>query len=413
VYPFYQVPGIEACEKKRYPAKKMNGLLVESNNKYTKKLPLFSMRSGKKKDELGYAEAARWLIYLLNFDDAALKPKSKMCHTANLGVVVAKGDSLFETLMLNLTLLQDGMKSWGEAKPLWERQKFSFEEFKERPAPVPDNQPELLTLQCRSVLLHREDKVVTSYTEFAGKYISEESAFEEQMTFWTEQKKNGVVGVYPKAHDQSRQMWRDFSVLLGRNEKAPKPGVVAWITMLQSKNLLPKGKFVSLGIVGIKYGEKSCGVSDEFSDTLQIHANLLDDLGKAWQEHIKNEIERCDKLAKAAGELGYGLNMAAGGNDKSAKQARQRAKEQAYYRLDIPFRQWLLQVDPEQDTEQQNACRMTWRDMSLKIVRNLGKEMADQAGNTAIVGRVDPEKRHHSAPEAFNSFLIRLKRIDQ
>jgi CRISPR system Cascade subunit CasA len=105
--------------------------------------------------------------------------------------------------------------------------------------------------------------------------------------------------------------------------------------------------------------------------------------------------------------------MAAGGNDKSAKQARQRAKEQAYYRLDIPFRQWLLQVDPEQDTEQQNACRMTWRDMSLKIVRNLGKEMADQAGNTAIVGRVDPEKRHHSAPEAFNSFLIRLKRIDQ
>lgn len=46
-YPFYQVPGITGTNN---PAKKMNGELVESNNK----IQLFSMRSGRKKDELKF-----------------------------------------------------------------------------------------------------------------------------------------------------------------------------------------------------------------------------------------------------------------------------------------------------------------------------------------------------------------------
>ena len=104
----------------------MNGEVVESNNK----IQLFSMRSGKEKNELRYDEAARWLIYLQAFDDtAAKKPSPKLCLVGSIGIITVKGDSLFETLMLNLTLLKDGQELWGEAKPSWERKKPSTQKL--------------------------------------------------------------------------------------------------------------------------------------------------------------------------------------------------------------------------------------------------------------------------------------------
>ena len=180
-YPFYQVPEIQGTEN---PVKKMNGEVVESNNK----IQLFSMRSGKEKNELRYDEAARWLIYLQAFDDtAAKKPSPKLCLVGSIGIITVKGDSLFETLMLNLTLLKDGQELWGEAKPSWERKKPSTQKLEE--IPIPDNQAELLSLQCRRILLHREGDIVVGYTEAAGEYIEKESAFVEQMTFWSLKKK--------------------------------------------------------------------------------------------------------------------------------------------------------------------------------------------------------------------------------
>lgn len=403
-YPFYQVPGIEGTSN---PAKKMNGAIVESSNK----IQLFSMRSGRKKEELSYDEAARWLVYLQAFDDtAAKKPSPKLCLTGSIGIVAIKGDTFFDTLMLNLTLLKDGKELWGEARPAWEREKPFTEKLKE--IPIPDNQPELLTLQCRRVILHRKNNAVVGYTEAAGEYIERESAFSEQMTFWTTRKKGKELeAIYPKTHSKTRQLWRDFSVLLG-SSGIKSPGVIDWVTMLQNKKTFSKEQFFTFKIVGIEYGSMTCGVVDEFSDSLEMHASLLDDLGVKWQRNIAEEVERCDKLAGLVGILGQNLEKAVGGDGISGNE---RAKEQAYYRLDVPFRQWLLYVDPEEDLDKQDQHLMKWRDISLSIIRNLGYELVEQAGNAAIVGRVVKEKekskeydRHYSAPEALNYFLYEL-----
>lgn len=406
-YPFYQVPEIQGTEN---PAKKMNGAVVESSNK----IQLFSMRSGKKKNELKYDEAARWLIYLQAFDDTAAKrPSPKLCFTGSIGIVTAKGNSLFETLMLNLTLLKDGQELWGEAKPSWERDQPSKEKLKE--IPIPDNQAELLSLQCRRVLLHREDEVVTGYTEAAGEYIEKESAFVEQMTFWSVKRKGKNVEQYfPRQHDSSRQMWRDFSVLLGNSGRMP--GIVSWVAKIQNKSIFLKSRFVKFKIVGVEYGSMTCGVVDEFSDSLEFHASVLDDLGQKWRTIIMNEIERCDRLALIVGKLGRDLEKAVGGDGISVEK---RTKEQAYYRLDIPFRQWLLQVDPEQNLEEQKLYRMEWKRISYTIIKNLGEELVNQAGSMAVTGRTVKEKinkkeveRHYSAPEAFNYFLYQLSQCD-
>lgn len=40
-----------------------------------------------------------------------------------MGLIAAVGDNLFQTLMLNLTLLKNGRSLWeGEDKPIWERE---------------------------------------------------------------------------------------------------------------------------------------------------------------------------------------------------------------------------------------------------------------------------------------------------
>lgn len=406
-YPFYQVPGIEGTIN---PAKKMNGALVESNNK----VQLFSMKNGKEKEVLSYDEAARWLVYLQAFGDtAAKKPSPKLCWVGGLGVVAAKGETLFETLMLNLTLLKDGNYLWKEPKPAWERKKPAVEKLKE--IPQPNNQPEILSMQCRRVLLLREDDKVNSFVEAAGEYLEKESAFSEQMTFWTKKTKGAnVLEFYPKVHDQARQMWRDFSVLMGKN--GHMPGVVSWVSKLKSRKILSRDFFVSFQIVGVEYGSMFCGITDEFSDSLQFHANLLEELGEKWQRHIETEISRCDDYAKAVGRLAASLDKAIGGDGVEAER---NAKEQSYYRLDVPFRQWLLEVDPEQNLEVQNQFRWDWRNRAKRIIKNLGQELVDQAGSIAIVGRTvtakiknKETKWHYSAPEAFNYFLSELKKID-
>lgn len=404
-YPFYQVPRIEGTNN---PAKKMNGAIVESSNK----IQLFSMRTGIEKEVLSYAEAARWLIYLQAFGDtAAKKPSPKLCWVGSLGTVAAKGKSLFETLMLNLTLLKNGMEIWGEAKPTWERAMPFSEKLQE--IPIPDNQPELLTMQCRRVLLCREQGAVTGYVEAAGEYIHKESAFSEQMTFWTVRKSGkGGQEYVPYLHEKARQMWRDFSSLVGDGSK--QPGVVSWISKLQTVGKIPKTRYISFQIVGVEYGSMFCGMADEFSDELQFHISILNELGRKLQKRITDEVEHCNSLAKLVKQLAVSLDKATGGDGKSASM---KAMEQAYYRLDIPFRQWLLHLDPEQNLEWQNIYFKEWRRTAKKIIIDLGQELVDQVGTAAISGRMVKEKLknkevewHYSAPEAFNYFLYQIKK---
>ena len=147
-------------------AAKLIGEVSESGNK----LRLFPSRTGEGKTGISYAEAARWLLYLNGFDDAALKPhipkeqregKIALAWLGQLGFVYAKGSNLFETLLLNLVLLQPDHSLWGENCPAWERETPRSEEL--RVIPLPDNQAELLTLQSRLIWLNREGETVTGY----------------------------------------------------------------------------------------------------------------------------------------------------------------------------------------------------------------------------------------------------------
>lgn len=401
--PFYQVPELQGTTNS---AKRLNGALVESSNK----TQLFSLWNGERKNRLTYDEAARWLVFLQGFGDtAAKKPSPKLSWLGSIGLIMAKGETLFETLMLNLVLWKDGTERWGEGVPSWEEE-LPGEKLREISAP--NNQAALLTVQCRRVLLQREDGCVTGYVEAAGDYFLKENAFCEQMTLWEGiRERDQIIRYRPRVHQPSRQMWRDFSVLMGQNVR--KPGVVAWIGLLKARKKLAKGKMISFQLAGVRYGNMYCGIADEFSDQLQMYSGLLDELGYKWQNIIGEEVRRCDQLTKTVGKLAYQVDRAIGGDGKPAAS---RAQEQCYYRLDLPFRQWLLTIDPDANLRDQQELRRVWRSQAKTIAQELGRELVDQGGTTAVIGRAVTEKiknkeetHYYCAPKAFNQFLYELK----
>ena len=423
--PFWQVPSAEIGTE--YTSAKLNGELSESGNK----IRLFSAYAGVGKTEMGFAQAARWLMYLNGFDDTSAKPKGKDLPSpgagwlGKLGLIQATGENLFGTLMLNLTLLCDGETAWGKEKPCWELGTPRSEERVN--IGMPDNPSELLTLQSRRLLLHREGEKVTGYSLLGGDFFERTNAFCEQMTVWraVQEKKNAPIVYTPKRHDPSRQFWREFPAVFGEtsNTGAPThmPGIVRWVTLLQNpiSRCLDRKKPIRFRVSAVEYGDKDFFVTDTFSDELSFHVSLLDDMGRRWRQTITGEIARCEQLAYAVGRLADDLAIAAGAGDPAVSRS---AKEQFYFRIDQPFRQWLASIDPEWEQDEADTSLAAWQDTAQRLARAIGVDLARQAGPAAFVGRSVKKQGtkgksgtqdavYYAAPKAYNSFLYQIRKI--
>lgn len=410
-YPFYQVPSASAGTT--YTAAKLNGELSESSNK----VRLFPVRAGKDKNGLSYSEAARWLINLNGFDDTSAKPKGKGLPSpgagwlGKLGLVYAEGKTLFETLMLNLVLLRDGRQLWDEPAPVWELEKPRGAERTE--IAMPNNQPELLTLQSRRLLLIRENSQVVGYTLLGGDFFSKINADAEQMTLWEHRdgKKNEPSYNQPKRLKPDRQMWRDFSAITAPEGKAP--GVMSWILMLKAKRVLDNKFMAHFRATGVKYGDKDFFVEDIVEDHLDFHISLLEEAGKLWDKLVQDKIAQTEKAAWFLERLAEELFKAAGGQpDSNAQMSRRYLASQTYYAaVDIPFRKWLSSIDPDLgDGELLRAEKdEQWRKDAYRIALEQGRRMVQNAGEAAFIGRWIKED-FYSSPKSFNRFSWKLRR---
>ena len=434
-HPFYQVPA--AAVGTKFKASKLNGELSESAHK----MRLFPLRDGEEKETLSYAEAARWLVTLIGFDDSASTKKETGTGTGWLGDrvnVYAIGENLFETLMLNLVFLKDGRYVWAENIPAWEQPTVTT--AKKREIPLPDNQAELLTLQSRRLILSREENRVTGFSSTGGDFFGKEgraNAFSEQMTLWRAGKtpKNAVPQFVPAPVDPWRQMWRDFEVILGRREDTHIPGVVAWLTELRRKNVIPR-KYVHIASVGVTYDSKKGSIADIISDHLDFQMSLLDAAGELWIVLVGGEIHLIDKVARALGALAEGLYLAQGGQlDGAGKKARQSQRDEGmrllYAAVDLPFREWLAHIGAQHGAAENTRAQeqQCWRNIVFRIADNLGREMVRDAGTAAFTGRwivnemaetngrfftkTNGERKSvfYSSPTEYNRYLNNLKSL--
>lgn len=377
-HPFFQVPS--AAAGTQYTAAKLNGELSESSNK----VRLFSVRAGQDKNGLSYAEAARWLINLNGFDDTSAKPKGKGLPSpgagwlGKLGLVYAEGKTLFETLMLNWTLLKDGRQLWGEPAPVWELDKLREAERTE--IAMPNNQAELLTLQSRRLLLIRENAQVVGYALLGGDFFSKINTDAEQMTLWEHRdgKKNEPSYNQPKRLKSDWQMWRDFSVITAAEGKGKMPGVMSWVLLLKSKRILDSKFVAHFRAVGAKYGDKDFFVEDVLEDHLDFHVSLLEEAGKLWDKLVQDKIAQTEEAAWYLSVLAEALFKAAGGQpDSDAQTSRKNLASQTYYgQVDIPFRKWLTSIDPDLGDEEMRRAEKDaqWRREAYQIALEQGRK---------------------------------------
>lgn len=431
--PFAQVA--ELTYGTGYEAAKLNGEISESSNKKR----LFSSCFGAEKDGLPYAAAARWLLYLNAFDDTSAKPSTEGKAAAGgklpspgagwlgkLGLVYLCGRNLFETLLLNLVLVNEG-KVQDQANPIWEREKMPSAERVE--IVMPDNLAELYTLQSRRILLKRSRESVTSYTLLGGDFFEKENAFFEPMTVWNAPNKQNIRT--PRRHDASKQMWREFAVLYEhpeREQKSPDriiPGVIQWFQenlVAVLSNTFSDTYQVKTAIASVQYGDKDFFVKHIHSDSLSFHAGILSELGRAWRSDIMSEIEKCERLAQATGYLAEHLYLAGGGNQSNAQSSKEQlrtirdvAKEQLYYRLDMPFRTWLASIDTDADGEESQKLLEQWQKTAQKIAMDYAREQVGQVSDAALIGhsigRDGEKKRLYSAPKAMRSFRASVFKI--
>lgn len=403
--PFYQVAGLS--KGTHYEAAKLMGDISESGNKPR----LFQTRSGTAKAALGYAEAARWLLYLNAFDDTSSKPSRDTGRKlpspgagwlGKLGIVFAIGESLFETLMLNLSLLDDSGAPWEEGNAVWELETVRSDERME--IFLPRSQAALLTLQSRRLLLERNGRHVTGYRLLGGDFFPKENSFSEQMTVWRKDSAKQDEIVTPRRHDSSRQLWRDFASLMSVSPAFRRPGIISWLSVLESNDLIPARR-IRIQAAAVKYGDKDFFVDDVWGDSLSLNALVLAEVGEIWVTRIIDLLSVTEDCVRRLGYLASDVAAAAGDKNGSGRK-RNAAIEEAYFRLDIPFRSWIEGIDPNCDD--MSIKGNEWKERMKGIITALGEELIRESGANAFVGKTvtdrNGRKEWITAPAAYSKF---------
>ena len=451
VHPFYQIVDDSYADgKDPKPVEKLNGEMSESANKKR----FFLLRSGIEKESLSYEEAARWLIHYNAFDDANLRnPRPYISFLGQICCLFAHGRNLFETLMLNLVLEKAPNEPWNTNKPCWESDSRPLPPKQDKEAykiDLPDNPAALYTNQFRYMKLKRENGRVIGFTARAGAWFEPKGAFVEQMTYWKKvdaekkqkpmsnsQKEEDEIDqkqlakskkaddkkqddnknyVYvPYTYNSPRQMWREFSSILTQTEaKKYDSGLIQWLARIGNDVLNPD-YIITFNTLGVKYkGQVPSQIENVFFDSLNLHLSLISEVRADWRKSISDEISICEKIANAVGRLKEGLMRAVGitesGNNKKRFDAgRKAAKEQYYYTIDIPFRRWLLSLDPTAYDETYQEKQAEWRKTAIDCAISLGEKLLHEAGQSAYIGREiigsNGEMEVCASPKSFNVFM--------
>ena len=412
--PFYQVAGLEHGTD--YGAQGLLGNLKSSNNKATRHH--FSMSEGAELLSLSYAAAARWLVYLQAYsvnvkNDRKAAGGQQAAGTGRLGklgLIYVDAPSLFELLLRNLTPLRpNGGGIWGAPRPIWEEPVRVQQSTQIAP---PDNLPQRYTLQSRRILLLRSDDAagrVYGVRVMNGDFFGFEDDFGEPMTLWKQAgggtKKKEVPAVYiPRQHRPEVQLWREFASIfyVGGREGAQAhiPGVVEWIGLLCSR-LIPRGELITLRTAGLQYGDAmSYTYGDCLSDGLSLSSGLLTELGQQWLTVIRDEIDKCAQVTDRAMKQ-FARSVTAvldpGGQDTLSP----RLTEEFYARIDAPFRRWLADIRPGEDSREQKAAQ--WEQIARQAALQIVKRHLDDFGVRLFMFR-ETERGLSSIPRAFNQY---------
>lgn len=372
--------------------------------------PYFTTRGGRELESLSFAEAARWLVHCHAFDPAGIKTGAvgdsrvkggkgySMGYPAwagNLGIVIAEGSSLLETLLFNCPLALVG--DVGD-RPVWERPPLESCVAHDHPAPL--GPADLLTWPSRRILLHRGDGRVVEVQISNGDPLGPQNqVVNESMSAWhrssNQSKKAGQDVYMPTIHTPERRIWQGLASLLvsdlGESQNA---WVVKWLGELRYDEILPASQSVRLHAVGIEYGPQASSIAGMVDDSLRAHVVALTHpvLATAAVDGAKRASSAVTALANLASDL-----VEASGGDGGPGRAR--VFELGYSLLDDRYRDWLAALD---DPDRAVEALDEWSQTVRRVLIEAAYRLISDAGPAAQIGRQvtqrgSDDKRHMDA----------------
>ncbi|MFF0494385.1 type I-E CRISPR-associated protein Cse1/CasA [Nocardia sp. NPDC004068] len=398
----------------------------------------FTTRAGAEVDRIDFAEAARWLVHAHAFDSSGIKTGAVgdgrvkngkgypigVGWAGALGGVFLEGETLRETLLLNLVLLNENGEQFPESdRPVWEREPDGPEQRLTVRCPDtgeiltrPLGPADLCTWQSRRIRLVRNNSHVTGVVLCNGDALEPfNQHLIEPMTGWryseAQSKKAGTPRHYPTTHHPDRSLWRGLASLLGEiANPAPKegraiaPGVVEWARSLIDADVLDPTHPLRLHAIGMDYISNQSVVGEIVDDTVGFQAAML-----ASDPQLRvcalNAVRTAEDAVTALAGLAGNLALAAGGEPDGA---RSRARERGYFALDVPYRRWLADLTPHE--KGYSAETSEWHTTVRAIVERLGADLVDAAGPAAWVGR-EVNNKYLDSGRAAIWFQARLREV--
>ena len=424
--PFYQVTAKDydavVLEKNKLEknngqvtVKQINRLISESNNQPA----IFSPKTTTNKNKIELDQLSRWLITYQNFsgvtDKAKIKTDEKYSTSAGwlykLNSVFAKGETLFETLILNLVLVNE--KEDIIQKPVWEWDSMQGYVNYRKQMILPDNLAELYTTYSRLLHIKWDNQQQPTIFSAGLPIFDHENAFIEPMTTWKP---------VPKSHDKSlkpaiksiqtmnKTMWRNFGDYIKTDESnTQEPGIVSWLKKLKSKGLLPANKRLKLATaVLINDGNvTSQSPFAEITDDLTVKAEVLFDNNSAerWPERIAQIVEVTQNIGNDYISFLYDVAEI---RNIDKKQFVSQYGLKFYDTLNNPFKEWLLSLVNDDDRD---AKQLEWHKILKSIVLKLVTEHFNSSTTRDIKGIIDDKKNQTKNIFTINNTLMwKLKR---
>lgn len=355
-WPFYQTPDFTANQ--RSPVSRLVRDMARSHN-----ATLFDHTMDHRPGAMSSATAARHLIaeqaYALNEGRgySGTKLPAGVC-------VLVNGRSLFETLMLNLMVLDESFPfpSVNDA-PAWERDAPTVER-----GPVPDGYLDYLTWQSRRLRLHAElqdGHNVVRYISYAqGRKLNLPAHYFEPMMAYERVKRKGDR---PIGFKEERFLWQDSEALLRFSETAQfkGPSTLAFLGELVEAGLLPSSFQYELMAAGLRTDGKG-KVFFWRSERLPLPLAYLSE--PELVDRLRQALELADEVAKILNRavrrvaeewLTFGQRQA---DKKSAKDIlRDWSPCWLYWsRLEVPFRQFITDLGRPATAEQRDRLIAHW-----------------------------------------------------
>lgn len=430
--PFFQTPGLRTAAGE---VGSLDRLVADVPNG----APFFTMRA-RGVERLGFAEAARWLVHAHAFDTSGIKtgavgdPRVKggkvyplgVAWAGTLGGVLVEGESLGETLLLNLIAFDTTSLRIAPERdlPAWRRpvampQQMDELELTRRPVGVRD----MYTWQSRRIRLAFDAEGIHGVLLAYGDPLSPHNKHQQEpMTSWrrspAQEKKLGFAQVYlPREHDPSRSAWRGLGALVaGRVEGAEqrqeaaaivRPRILDWVARLTVEGGLPVDFLVRARLFGVVYGTQQSVIDEIIDDAVAIPVVLLNQRDNSLGQAAIDAVADAEKAVTVLGDLAADLARAAGAEPDAY---REKARVAGFAALDGPFRDWLARLRTGDSSQEQRAA---WQHQAQQTVRRVGEELLRSAGDTAWAGRVIKTKQGQdlwlTASHADLAFRTRLR----